>query len=218
MRKLIDFFTLAGRLKRIKRRGVMLYGKSEEDAESTAEHVCRMALMAWVLGARKDGLDLARVIKLALVHDLCGVFAGDVTPYDGLLPRDKKEQYEFVRTWPGLSRADREKRFQKRHGREKRGLERLVSRLDGPLAKDMMDLWLDYESSTSKEAKFVRQVDRLENLLQAEEYYEEDGVFPTKPWWMHAEESVDDPLILELMKVLENREMGVRSERGDLKV
>ena len=218
MKQLVDFFVLAGRLKKIKRRGALLYGKTEDEVESTAEHSYRMSLMSWILAEKKGGLDIARVLKMSLVHDLCEAYAGDLTPYDGLLPKCEKERYDFVRTWPGLSKEEREKRFKEKHEREKKGLERLVSRLNEKLRRDIMDLWLDYEACNSQEAKFVKQIDRIENLLQAEEYYEEDSEFPTKPWWMHAREAVDDPLSLEFMDALEDREMKVRGMRGDIDV
>ena len=215
--KIADFFTIAGRLKKIKRRGAMLYGKTADEVESTAEHTYRMTLMAWVLGREKGDLDMCRVIKIALVHDLCEVYAGDLTPYDGILPKGRKERYDFVRTWPGLSREEKEKRFKSKHEKEEVGLKKLTAKLeDQSLKKEIIDLWLDYEKCLSKEAKFVKQIDRLENLLQAEEYYEEDGSFPTKPWWMHAREAVDDPVILEFMGALEKREIKVRVKRGDL--
>ena len=65
----------------------MLYGKTAEEVESTAEHTYRMTLMAWILAGEKGDLDICRVIKIALVHDLCEVYAGDLTPYDGILPK-----------------------------------------------------------------------------------------------------------------------------------
>lgn len=218
MERLVDFFTQAGRLKKIKRRGAMLYGKKEDEVESSAEHSYRMVLMTWVLGQHKKGLDINRAVKMAIVHDLCEVYAGDITPYDGLLPKDEGERYEFVRTWPGLNTEEKRKRFLETHEKEKRGLERLVVKLNEELRGEIMDLWEDFEKCVSREAKFVRQVDRAENLLQAEEYYEEDSNFPTKPWWMHAREAVDDPVVLKFMNALEDKEMKMRSRRGDLEI
>lgn len=206
LESLVYFFVAAGKLKKIKRRGAMLYGKSEEEVESTAEHTYRTVLMAWILGKRKGGLDVERAVKMALVHDLCEVYAGDITPYDGILPKDEKERYTFVRTWPGLTHKEREKRALAKHKKERDGLETLVSYLGSVLRGEVMDLWLEYEARKTKEAKFVHQIDRLENLLQAVEYFEEDEHFPTKPWWLHAKESIDDPDLLLFMDSLYARE------------
>lgn len=190
----------------------MLYGKTEDEVESTAEHTYRMVLMSWVFGERKRDVHISRVLKMALVHDLCEVYAGDITPYDGLLPRDEKKRHEFVRTWPGLTHAKRENRAREKHKREKAGLQELVRELDPGLRKEFMALWLEYEAGRTKEAQLVRQIDRLENLIQAVEYFEEDNTFPTKPWWLHAKESIDDPILLEFMDLLYKREKEV--ERG----
>ncbi|MDP2704071.1 MAG: HD domain-containing protein [bacterium] len=212
MKDLVRFFVSAGKLKKIKRRGAMLYGKTEDEVESTAEHTYRMVLMAWILGEGKGNVHICRVLKMALVHDLCEVYAGDITPYDGLLPKDEKKRYAFVRTWPGLTHAKREKRAKEKHKRERAGLEKLVRELNPRLRKEFLDLWLEYEAGRTKEARLVRQIDRLENLIQAVEYFEEDKNFPTKPWWLHAKESIDDPILLQFMDSLYEWEKKI--ERG----
>ncbi|MDO8752033.1 MAG: HD domain-containing protein [Candidatus Wolfebacteria bacterium] len=212
MKDLVRFFVSAGKLKKIKRRGAMLYGKTEDEVESTAEHTYRMVLMAWILGEGKGNVHICRVLKMALVHDLCEVYAGDITPYDGLLPKDEKKRYAFVRTWPGLTHAKREKRAKEKHKRERAGLEKLVRELNPRLRKEFLDLWLEYEAGRTKEARLVRQIDRLENLIQAVEYFEEDKNFPTKPWWLHAKESIDDPTLLQFMDSLYEWEKKI--ERG----
>lgn len=206
------FFMSAGKLKKIKRRGAMLYGKTEDEVESVAEHTYRMVLMAWVFGERKGHVHICRVLKMALAHDLCEVYTGDITPYDGLLPKDEKKRYAFVRTWPGLTRAKREKRARERHKKEKAGLRELVRELDPGLRKEFMDLWLEYEAGRTKEAQLVRQIGRLETLIQAVEYFEEDKNFPMKPWWLHAKESIDNPTLLKFMDSLYTWEKKV--ERG----
>lgn len=202
MEGFIDFLINAGRLKDTKRRGAMLYGK--KDVESTAEHTFRMVLMAWIFGERKR-LDIKKVLKMALVHDLCEVYAGDVTPYDGFLPKDKKERDKFVRTWPVFPHELRKKWYENKYKKEYAGLKKLLSNLPTNLKEEIFRLWLDYEKGLSKEGRFVRQIDRVENLLQAMEYWDKDKKFPTKPWWIHAKEAVDDPLLIEFMEVLDRK-------------
>lgn len=220
MRWLVDFLSSAGRLKKIKRRGALLYGKREDEVESTAEHTFRLVLMAWVLARERGKLDIQRVLKMALVHDLCEAFAGDITPYDGLLPKDARKRRLFVRSWPGLTQAERAERYQNKYRQEREGLERLLAALDSSLKKEIFDLWLDFEEGRTAEARFVKQVDRLENLLQAVEYYEEDEAFPTRPWWAHAKEAIDDPVLVQFMEALEAREhrfVALQAQRGKRK-
>jgi hypothetical protein len=58
----------------------------------------------------------------------------------------------------------------------------------------------------SQEAKFVSQVDMAENLLETFEHWKKNKNFPTQPWWEHAEEVIDDPLLLKFLKEIEKEE------------
>lgn len=214
MEDLIKFLIEVGKLKDTKRRGAMLYGK--KDVESTAEHTFRMVIMAWILGKEK-GLNLEKVLKMSLIHDLCEVYAGDLTPYNGLLPKDKKERYKFVRTWPVLPLEERDRRFKEKYKKEHEGLKKLVADLNSPLKNEILRLWVDYENGLTAEGRFLRQVDRVENLLQAVEYWMADKKFPTKPWWIHAKEVVDDPVLLEFMRILDKRFQRVENKTSKKK-
>jgi len=66
-------------------------------------------------------------------------------------------------------------------------------------------LWDDYEKGLTPEGRFVRQLDRVENLLQALEYWQEKERFAIGPWWVQIEELIDDPVLLEFMGALENK-------------
>jgi putative hydrolase of HD superfamily len=101
-----NFLLEIGKLKNIERRGITFYGV--KNPETTNDHTFRTAMMAWIFGNRRK-LNLEKLIKIALVHDLCKVYAGDITPYDGFLPRNKKERYKFVRKWPRLPKEQKEK-------------------------------------------------------------------------------------------------------------
>ena len=113
MKGILKFLIEVGKLKNIKRRGIMFYGV--KDAETTAEHSFRMTIVAWILGEianeKGENLNLEKVIKMALCHDLCEVYSGDITPYDGLLPKDKKEREKFVRKWLRLPQKEKKKRY-----------------------------------------------------------------------------------------------------------
>lgn len=204
MKKLLDFFCEVGKLKKIKRKGIMFYGV--KDAETTAEHTFRMTILAWILGKIKK-LNIEKIIKISLVHDLCEVYAGDITPYDGLLPKDKKERYNFVRKWPRLPVKIKKERYLKKLKKEEESLKKLVKNLPKEMKKEILNLWWEYELGTSKEGMFVRQIDRAENLLEAFNCWQENKKFPTKPWWQHADEVIDDPVILEFVKEIEKEEL-----------
>ena len=69
-----------GRLKEVPRTGWLDRGIPAEETESVADHSFGVALLAWLLAP--DELDRARVIELALLHDLAESSVGDATPYD----------------------------------------------------------------------------------------------------------------------------------------
>lgn len=106
--------------------------------ESVADHSYGVALLAWLLCPPE--LDRARVLELALVHDLAEVVTGDLTPADGV-PGDVKEPAE------------------------RKALAELLSLFS--LRSRALELLDDYQSAASPEARFVKAVDKLEMSLQS---------------------------------------------------
>jgi len=210
MKNIFNFLIEIGKLKNVKRKGITFYGV--KNPETTNDHTFRMAMMAWILGARKK-LNLEKLIKIALVHDLCKVYAGDITPYNGFLPRDKKERYKFVRKWPRLSREEKEKWSVEKFKKEYSALKNLTSKMPRELKKEMLTLWTEYTKWTTPEGKFVYQLDMIENLLESFEHWKKDRRFPTKPWWEHTEEVIDDPNLLKFLKEIEKEELKNRGKR-----
>lgn len=202
MEELLNFLIEIGKLKGKKRRGWELRGV--KNPETIAAHTFRMAIMTWLLGEQKK-LNINKILKISLIHDLCEVYAGDITPYDKLLPKDKKQWKEITKKWPRFSRRKKEKFFREKYQKEQSALEKLISSLPPLFKKEIRDLWMDYEKGLTPEGKFVRQVDRVENLLQALEYWKKEKKFAIGPWWIQIEELVDDPVLLEFIKALDKK-------------
>ena len=199
MDKIIKFFSEIGKLKGMPRRGWVI--RDVKKPESIAEHTFRVAIMAWVLAEqKKTKLNLEKLIKMALVHDLCEVYAGDTTPYDSILPKDNKKRRALVKTWPRFSESEKKKLAEKKYKKEKAGLEKLIKDLPPKLRQEMKNLWLDYEGGVSEEGRFFKQADRLESFLQAEEYQKIYKQLPLKPYWIQARELHDDPTLLEFIE------------------
>ena len=203
MEELLDFFIEIGKLKRLPRRGWVI--NQIKNPESIAEHIFRTAIMSWILGGEKKGLNLEKLIKMALIHDLCEVYAGDITPYDSILPRSKKKLRELMKIWPRFPITERKKRAIDKLKKERRALEKLISKLPARFKKEIRNLWLDYEKGLSPEGRFFRQADRAENFLQALEYWKKYKNPPLGPWWLWAREFFDDPLLLEFIKALDKK-------------
>jgi putative hydrolases of HD superfamily len=141
---LASYFRLM-RLKRLYRQGWLKRGLPEGLCESVAEHSFGTALLA-LLVAGKGGdsgfgrIDAPRAALLALVHEMGESYAGDITPVDGVSAESK---------WQ---------------------LERdaILRALEGHPDLDwFLSLWEEFEEGASAEARFVKQLDRLEMGLQA---------------------------------------------------
>ena len=203
MKNILNFLIEVGKLKGIPRKGWVLRGI--KNPETIASHTFRIAIMSWLLGREKK-ININKVIKISLIHDLCEVYAGDTTPYDNkLFSKDKKKWKEITKKWPRFSKEEKEKISQKKYKKENKALEKLILNLSPDLKKEIRSLWNDYEKGLTREGKFVRQLDRVENLLQAMEYWEKDKQFAIEPWWIQIEELVDDPILLEFLKALEKK-------------
>ncbi len=131
-------------LKQLYRQGWLQKGISSQNCESVAEHSFCVALLAMVLADEYSvELDTAKVIRMALIHDLGEIYAGDFTPADNI---DKNDKYQL----------------------EKQSVVKVLEKL--PNGSRWIALWEEYEKAQSRESQFVRQLDRLEMALQASVY------------------------------------------------
>lgn len=199
---LIQFFINIGTLKRKQRKGWTVLHKIK-NSESTADHSFRLVVLAWVLGRERKGLNLDKVIKMAILHDLCEVFAPDETPYDPLVKnkgRKKIEEIIKIRSRLQYTPEQRAQRIEQKFQSELAGLEKLVQDLPADLKIEMKSLWLEFTKGLSKEGRFAHQLDKMENLLQAMEYWQEQGQIQRDMWVLAGKEWCTDP---DLAKVLE---------------
>jgi len=203
MEKILNFLIEVGKLKRLPRRGWVI--NQIKNPESIAEHIFRSAIMGWILGYKKGDINIEKLIKIALIHDLCEIYAGDITPYDSVLPKRKKKLSALMKTWPRFSDSERREQAIKKYKKENKALKKLISKLPPKFKKEINKLWLDYEKKLTPEGRFFHQADRMENFLQAYEYWKKYKNPPLGPWWLWAREFFDDPTLLEFMKVLDKK-------------
>jgi putative hydrolase of HD superfamily len=202
MKNFVEFFHQIGKLKGNPRRGWVI--NDIKNPESIAEHTFRAAVMAWLL-AEKKKLNVEKVLKIALIHDICEVYAGDTTPYDSILPKSKKKRAELLKTWPRFSNAEKKRLAKEKHERERKCLDLLILDLPADTKKEIKKLWLDYENGLTPEGRFFKQMDRLEDFLQSMEYWQKHGKPPQGPWWLWAREHFHDPLLLEIIKEMDKK-------------
>lgn len=202
MKEILNFLIEVGKLKGRKRRGWEIH--QIKNPETTAEHIFHLALLAWVLGEKK-GLKLERVIKMALIHDLCEVYAPDLTPYDPLLPKDHKKAMKVLKRWPKFTPSLKIKTHERKYKLEIHGLNKLISKLPSNLKSEIKNLWLDYEKGLTREGRFVKQADKIGNFLQGMEYWKKHGKIQHHLWIRWIKEIIDDPTLIEFIKTIEKK-------------
>ncbi len=134
---ILAFLRTAERLKSTPRSGWTTTG----ERESVAAHTWRLSLMAAVLADRFPGIDLARLLKICLIHDLGEALHGDVPA-------------------PAQS-ADADKA-----GREREDLASVLAPLPQGLREELTGLWEEYEAARTPEAQIAKGLDKLETILQ----------------------------------------------------
>jgi putative hydrolase of HD superfamily len=141
---LIEVYFEIVQLKQLYRQGWLRQGVPPERCESVAEHSFGVAMLAmFIAGAWFPELDGAKVLRLALLHDLGEVYAGDIVPD------------------AGIDRAEKTRR-------EQAAVSVVLGKLPG--GERWLELWNEYEEQDTPVARFVRQMDRLEMALQATVY------------------------------------------------
>ena len=136
-----------------------------------ADHSFAVALLALYEGERR-GLDLEKLLKLALIHDLEEAIIGDLTP------RDKADR--------GATRVQRER---------ERAIRELLSKLPAKSRPAYFGLWIDLRERRSKEARLVHQLDKVEMAFQAKEYGKRTGQREMCDFYDSASKETNDPIL-----------------------
>ena len=133
MDTIYNFLMELDKLKSVARRS---YISDFSRNENSAEHSWHLALAILTFKDEFDiNIDMNKTIKMALVHDICEIGAGDISVYD---PKRSEKEAE-----------------------ERKYINQLT--VDTPLkfASEIKDLWEEYEEQSTKESRWVKVVDRL---------------------------------------------------------
>lgn len=110
--------------------------------ENDAEHSWHLAVMAIVLAEHSDKpIDLLKVLKMVLIHDIVEIDAGDTFFYSSTENHDNREN-ELV------------------------AAKRIFGILPNKQAEELIAIWNEFEDAETDEAKFAKSLDRFEPLLQ----------------------------------------------------
>ena len=138
LQKQLDFILEIDKEKNIFRQTHLSgHGRNENDAE----HAWHMAIMAYLLQEySNEKIDVARVMRMCLIHDVVEIDAGDTYAYDA----------DGVKT---------------QKAREEAAKERLYSMLPEDQKADLTAIFDEFEERKTPEAKFARALDNLQPLL-----------------------------------------------------
>lgn len=136
--KQIEFIVEIDKLKTIYRQTRLIH---DDRFENDAEHTWHLAMMALVMQEHANvEVDLLKVMKMLLVHDIVEIDAGDTFAYDVAGHVDKEE-------------------------RELKAAHRIFGILPAEQAEQLKQLWYEYEKRETEEAKFANAFDRLQPII-----------------------------------------------------
>ena len=137
--KQVAFIHEIDKLKYIQRRTRLF---RSDRSENDAEHSWHLAMMTIVLAEHSNTpVDVLKVLKMVLIHDIVEIDAGDIFLYDTTVSHSNTEA-------------------------ERMGAERIFGMLPTDLADELLAIWEEFEAGETAEAKFARSMDRFEPLLQ----------------------------------------------------
>jgi putative hydrolase of HD superfamily len=139
----LEFLRQAERLKTTMRSAHTSAGRTE----SVAEHTWRLCLMAMMLAPEFPGIDLGKLLRICIVHDLGEAIGGDIPA-------------------PEQARRRAEGSTEGKAADERRDLETLVAPLPDEQRAEVLSLWDEYEGASTPEARLAKALDKLETILQ----------------------------------------------------
>ena len=167
------------RLKELKRKG-WLY-KDIPGSESVADHSFGVAMLALIVPLPK-GINREKLIKMALIEELGEIESGDIVWEKGAHINLKKRRKQIVS--------------------EKKTVNKIFDIVDNEKLKNLL---LEYLEQKTKTARFLKELDKLEMVLQALEY--EKKVHPSKlnEFWINADKYIKNKRLREYFLELKSK-------------
>ena len=136
--KQIDFIVEIDKLKHVERQSALCDGTRQENDPEHSWHIATMAMLFAEYSNEK--VDQLKVIKMLLIHDLVEIYAGDTFAYD-MIGNSTKEK------------------------REKEAANKIFGLLPEDQTEEMLELWNEFESLSTPEARFASALDKLQPLI-----------------------------------------------------
>ena len=144
----LRFYLLTIKLKDLVRTGWKIWNVKRERLESVAEHIYGTCMLAIALDSELDmKVDMQKVIMMCVLHELEEIRIGDLTHFDNVTDEEKSQMGRIA-------------------------VEELLSGL--VKGDDYLRLIEEFEAQETREAMFIKMVDKLEASIQMK-VYEEEG-------------------------------------------
>jgi putative hydrolases of HD superfamily len=134
---ILEFLRAAEKLKNTTRTSWTSSGTQE----TVAAHTWRLCLMSLLFEKNFPDIDIAKLIKICIIHDLGEAIGGDISAVE--------QQHRPAKA--AQERAD---------------LQKLLTPLPAYLREEITALWDEYEAATSREARIAKALDKLETIMQ----------------------------------------------------
>lgn len=136
--KQMDFIIEIDRLKNVFRQSLLTDASRREN---DTEHSWHLAMMAFVLSEHaNESVDVLKVLKMVLIHDIVEIDAGDTYAYD-------------------------EKGYEDKYEREDQAAKRIFGILPEDQAVELRALWDEFEARQTNEARFANALDRVHPII-----------------------------------------------------
>lgn len=138
LKKQMDFLIEIDKVKNIFR---MSYVTDKSRHENDAEHSWHLGIMAFIFSEYiEEDVDISKVMKMVLIHDLVEIYAGDTFAFD-------------------------EKGYEDKAEREQLAADKIFGMLPQDQGIELRALWDEFEAGETKEAKYGDMLDRMQPLL-----------------------------------------------------
>ena len=138
LNQILGFINEIEKLKIIYRQNMTMDGSRQENSAEHSWHIAIMALLLTDFSAVQP-IDLLKVVKMLLIHDLVEIDTGDTFLYD--IERNESKQVRELET-----------------------ANRLFGMLPDNLASDLFSLWNEFEARETPEAKYAASLDAFQPL------------------------------------------------------
>jgi putative hydrolase of HD superfamily len=179
---ILEFLRAAEKLKNTTRTSWTSSGARE----TVAAHTWRLCLMSLLFEKNFPDIDIAKLIKICIIHDLGEAIGGDISAVE--------QQHRPAKA--AQERAD---------------LQKLLTPLPAYLREEITALWDEYEAAASREARIAKALDKLETIMQHNQGQNPPGFDYRFNLDYGKQYTVGDPLIEAVREVLD-RETAERAK------